>query len=166
MSDTIDYYRSYLELKLHFNSENFIYERDHVSVNQKWNKESETRKEWWRKIKLEMTLSEFCQLTIANLLESPKIYFIKLKKNPNAIRGFRTYWSNHLYYFKKDLETIHGEYYDVWKLQEAEKIRIETIMFLEKLELIDAHSQIIRKYIILMEQKIDWKAIRDVYDSF
>lgn len=166
MAEVIEYYKEYLELKLHFNSENFIYDKDHASLYKKWNHEPEARKEWWRKIRLEMTVPEFRRIVIANLLENSEIYFLKLKKNAAFIRDFNTYWSNPAYYFQKDLEKIKGKYEDVWKLQQDGEIRIETIMFLEKLDVLDAHSLQIKKYMILMEDKIDWSSIKQVFKNF
>jgi len=62
MAQVIEYYQEYLNLKAHFNSKTFIYGKNSVPVTVPWNRETELRKDWWRRIQQEMTLinSEKC----------------------------------------------------------------------------------------------------------
>jgi hypothetical protein len=170
MSETISYYKIWIELKQHFTEEKFIYGQDEAGVvSFRWNKEPERRKEYFREFRREYSISMFQQLIISNLIYNPKIFYMNLK-NPEAIQNFkdfRKFYSNYYYYFKKDLETFKKYHIDIFELVDQKLVRIETAMFLNKLGYLildsEKYNLTIKKYSLLMKDKLEWIKIHSVW---
>jgi hypothetical protein len=185
MAQVIEYYQEYLNLKAHFNSKTFIYGKNSVPFIVPWNRESELKKNWWRRIQQEITLLEFRKMCIANFLVKPKTYYLSLKDNLEIVVDFNRYWSNYVYWFEKDMNYLNSNpAQDICKEIKSKTIRIETLMFLFKFiiggfilngvaydwqntSIKDSkywgeYELRIEKYLKLIENKINWKDLEIV----
>jgi len=125
--DIIVYYAEYRELKAHFNSNGFLYKESDLPITFLWNREQSKALHYFQKFQFKYTLEVFKQLLISSFVFDPKMYFMALenKKNLERFKQFQIWWSNPLYYFKKDLENIESE--------KDEHINTETYVLLVKL---------------------------------
>jgi hypothetical protein len=123
--DIITYFEEYHNLKAYFNNKNFIYQVNFVKTFTLWNRESEKRQMIFSRFRDKYTFENFHELLISTFINNSKTYFMKLEtpENLQQYKRYKIYWSNPLYYFKKDLENIDAETEDL--------INIETRVLLD-----------------------------------
>jgi hypothetical protein len=171
----ISYYKEYLNLKAHFTNKKFNYHENHIPYIVKWNKESESRKEWWNRTSSSMNMIEFRKIVIAHLLKNPKIYFLQINSTADFVISFNKYWSNYLYWFEQEITFLFsGQWVLENFLNGIGHISTFTLLYgiqeLQKLQQNDnslfEYQTRIEKFYLLIKDKIDWEQIKKIKEKY